>query len=81
MMNSKEKLDEAKEPKCGYYYWHCPNCGRAIDPGENCICGQRIIWSYPLLEEERKGFSIGDSVCSNLYGEFGVIEKFSKDFK
>ena len=76
----KNVVKEPEEPKRGYYYWHCPNCGKAIDPGEKiCFCGQRIRWSYPLPEEERMGFEVGDTVFSNLYKEYGVIQCFSKD--
>ena len=73
-------VNEPRVPLEGYYYWHCPNCRRAINPGEEvCKCGQHIRWSYPLPEEERMEFEVGNTVFSNLYKEYGVIQSFHKD--
>lgn len=75
--NSTANVNELAIPLEGYYYWHCPNCRKAINPGQEiCKCGQHIRWSYPLPEEKRMGFEVGDTVFSNLYKEYGVIQSF-----
>lgn len=75
--NSTVNVNELAVPVEGYYYWHCPNCRKAINPGEEvCKCGQHIRWGYPLSEEERMGFEVGDTVFPIYTKSMGLYSLF-----